>query len=656
MASAVAQALGLGPVSGDLPFGKPLRVEVPLIGTAGAVPAAECFSVVPVAGNIDDDYFPRGARIHVDAMGRGAKLVITTQNIIRQPIIEFRLSAGCTYGIARDYLLMVAAPVASPAQAPTLPEPPKVSRDSLPRSPAPVAEAAPAIVAKGLPDGIAGIELVLDGDTTLDQLARQHYPGPLRRERFARWVREANPRLFGAGDASSQRLAAGTRLIIPATVPPRRPGDHAKAEEKVASSQAPATEARVPPPAKKKEVLAEEAAAKPGAAKGANDRLILGGGGSAKPPSLKEAVAMIDRLTGLLEQQVASQTEMAERLQKLEAGMAEMSKYVVQLETLSRQREAQWKEERRKEREEAKKREQDGLVHLLLAVLGGGVVGAGLLGVFHRLASRSNRPPEFVSPAPPAAEMGAVFAAAPVAPSPSTAPAPIPAPMVAAKVTPVASPVAVVHPEAPKEEAKSFTETQPIVPLSQVLDPVPPRPNHEPMAFSYDAPVAPASTAPAPAPALDHPVHEVLHSGRDDAIELVDIMASMGLVQGAAQALVEHIKEDPRKSLHYWLKLLDIYRGSGMKEDYEKSASELRHTFNVQAPGWAAAPVSSLCQSVEDYPHIASRLQQTWGDAAACHAYLSELLFDHREGTREGFPQKVAEEILLLLAITSDQD
>jgi len=769
MASAIAHALGLGPISGDVPLGKPLRIEVPLLSTGGMVPSAECFSVAPLTDRIDDDYFPRDIRVHVDSMGRTSKLVVTTRSIIRQPVIEFRISAGCTYGIARDYLLMVAAPVAPPAPvATTAAEPPQASRNSGPKGSVPVPAPVPEVMSvrastsseKGLPDGIAGIELVLDGDTTLDQLARQHYPGPLRRERFVRWVKEANPRLFSAaGESSAQRLAAGTRLIIPATVPPRRPGDHAKAEEKASSSQAPATEAHVSPPAKKDDAPAAEAPSKPVAAKGANDRLVLGGGGSAKPPNLKEAVAMIDRLTGLLEQQVAREAEMTQRLQKLELSMVEMSKYVVQIETLARQREAQWKEERRLEQEAAKARERQEIIYLLLAVVGGGIVVAALLSFYHRLTiSRRTSVPDFgiqstypvlrddPTPSPADATATPVMSApqASVA-EPSTQEkkgrairtakkepvnAPVTATTVTAKrVTParpgdsiapddyhdfsvdeasmdafhqamqgveglmsastvpqraVAAAAAVEAVEHGVDAFDRAMRSTGAVPLtSRKLDTTGAsahKSESENIEFHYketpavtfasarivtsvDAPVAEKVVSASDSNVLPKlavtplpHVHEVVTQGRDEAIELVDIMTSMGLGEEAAQALVEHIRAEPRKSLHHWLKLLDLYRSTGMRDHYEKFAAEMRCNFNVQAVEWASTDSkNSSRQTLEDYPHVAAYLQNIWLDDK-CRSYLSELLFDHREGTREGFPQKVAEEVLLLLAIVSSRE
>lgn len=130
----------------------------------------------------------------------------------------------------------------------------------------------------------------------------------------------------------------------------------------------------------------------------------------------------------------------------------------------------------------------------------------------------------------------------------------------------------------------------------------------------------------------------------DPAIELADIMISMGLAHGAAQTLSEEVHEHPKLALYHWLKLLEIYRQSDMKEDFDKAARDLRRYFNVEAQAWNAAG-SAL--SIEDYPRLAETLQALW-PGQECATFLSRLLEDNRGGTRAGFPQSVAEEILLL--------
>lgn len=134
----------------------------------------------------------------------------------------------------------------------------------------------------------------------------------------------------------------------------------------------------------------------------------------------------------------------------------------------------------------------------------------------------------------------------------------------------------------------------------------------------------------------------------DQALELAEIMLSMGLGHGAAQTLAEQIRNEPKQALRQWLKLLEIYRRNGQRDEFEQSAEALRQHFNVQPEDWHAAPEAHA--SLEDYPHIAAQLTKTWRKVG-CLTYMQELLNDNRGGARAGFPQAVAEELLLLAAM-----
>lgn len=136
----------------------------------------------------------------------------------------------------------------------------------------------------------------------------------------------------------------------------------------------------------------------------------------------------------------------------------------------------------------------------------------------------------------------------------------------------------------------------------------------------------------------------------DQAMELAEVMLSMGLAHGAAQTLEEHIRQHPRQALFHWLKLLEIYRDSGMHRQFEESARDLRQQFNVQAVAAGEDRAPRAAASIEDYPHITERIVELW-PRPACADYLKRLLEDNRGGTRTGFPTPVAEEILLLLRL-----
>lgn len=169
-------------------------------------------------------------------------------------------------------------------------------------------------------------------------------------------------------------------------------------------------------------------------------------------------------------------------------------------------------------------------------------------------------------------------------------------------------------------------------------------------AVPADAPAATATiefelvTPPAAPAPIGEPAPRDFDAHADQALELAEIMVSMGLAQGAADALTERIRNNPRRALFHWLKLLEVYRQAQRKDDFERAAQELRQAFNVQPAGWVAGPGSI---SIEDFPHLVDRLRQLW-PTPACTQFLNDLLEDNRGGTRSGLPQSVAEEILLL--------
>jgi hypothetical protein len=174
---------------------------------------------------------------------------------------------------------------------------------------------------------------------------------------------------------------------------------------------------------------------------------------------------------------------------------------------------------------------------------------------------------------------------------------------------------------------------------------VPPPPTFTPP----EQPSVPPAVKVAPPPAsASVQTNGASNTQGDQAIELAEIMLSMGLGRGAAQTLAEQIRNEPKQALRQWLKLLEIYRQNGQQDEFERSAEEMRQHFNVQPEDWQTRP--EAYRSIADYPHIAARLSELWG-RPSCLNYLGNLLDDNRGGARAGFPQTVAEELLLLTAM-----
>lgn len=132
-------------------------------------------------------------------------------------------------------------------------------------------------------------------------------------------------------------------------------------------------------------------------------------------------------------------------------------------------------------------------------------------------------------------------------------------------------------------------------------------------------------------------------------MELAEIMLSFGRVNGAAQTLQEFIEANPKAALQPWMRLLDIYRDSGMRAEFEALATNLNQNFNVEVVHWdKAAPGERLEMSLELLPHIRDQIDALWGKPE-CFDYLQQLLRDNRNGERTGFSLPVVKEILLLI-------
>lgn len=139
----------------------------------------------------------------------------------------------------------------------------------------------------------------------------------------------------------------------------------------------------------------------------------------------------------------------------------------------------------------------------------------------------------------------------------------------------------------------------------------------------------------------------------EPTLQLAEIMLSMGLEQGAAQALLEYIDAHPKHALYHWLKLLGIYRKRGLQREFNETAEKLRLNFNIQAAEWGPTNAREA-PTLESFKRVSEHVQKIWQQPDECIDYLQRLLEDNRDGVRAGFPQSVAEEILLLIEILRD--
>lgn len=167
------------------------------------------------------------------------------------------------------------------------------------------------------------------------------------------------------------------------------------------------------------------------------------------------------------------------------------------------------------------------------------------------------------------------------------------------------------------------------------------------------------------------------HFEVNPVMELADIMLSFGRVKGAAQALQEFVDHNPEEALQPWIRLMEVYRMAGMREEFERVAANLNQYFNVEVQNWDSAQPGTLiakdiiptddqareeplpiewpssakkARSIEDMLHIRDRVIELWG-SSECEPYMQALLRDNRGGLRSGFTIEVVDEILFLIQL-----
>lgn len=163
------------------------------------------------------------------------------------------------------------------------------------------------------------------------------------------------------------------------------------------------------------------------------------------------------------------------------------------------------------------------------------------------------------------------------------------------------------------------------------------------------------------------------HFEANPVMELADIMLSFGRVKGAAQALQEYIDNNPQEALQPWIRLMDVYRMAGMRNEFEAVSRNLNQNFNVEVQQWSGAdaatgthsldlvledappaevlvPAAPKPECLEDMPRLMNMVCDQWatGDVVG---YLYQLLRDNRGGQRVGFALPVVEEILFLIEL-----
>ncbi len=362
-------ALGLGEIEGRAIVGRALQVQIPILGFQGDKELVACVSLTPES----DDEDTRGIRMKVE----GDRIYLSTVRMLTQPIIQFRIRLGCSYAIERSFMVL-----------PLLAQ----HTDSVPTPKTRALESGhnpqPATLPPAVPKTSGQRSIVLMSNTSLRMLSRQRYPSDAdARVRFIRSVAAANADLFGSEDvAFDQRLALGTRLVIPQDLPIPQPSGRASTSTVAGSTERPL---RHNTPEASVTVKAKQAL---GVRSG---RLIVGAEGlpAAGGPNVAELSKFVDQLIEMMNEQVLLQITMVKRIESAETELADLKRQL----RAEKARATQTESEVRALREAAERR---GVIELVLAVLLGGVAGAWLLSwMLRHRAEAEKRPVVIVPPA-----------------------------------------------------------------------------------------------------------------------------------------------------------------------------------------------------------------------------------------------------------------
>lgn len=593
-----AHAVALGEVVSLSAIGAPLRIEIRSLD--GRIDdAADCLRIAQPADRDGDIPLIKKARIGATGSGTATRIVISSPQPVLEPAVRIVIEDVCQSRLTRSYTLLmpypetpVAAPQATPAAAPA-PRPPAPRAATPAAAPRPKPAAPPA-------SGQFNQWSTAPGES-LATLAASLYPDdPGARRRFIVATARANPELFPDGASQSAVLPAGTELVVPDL---RRLANAPVPRSQTPDDATPGSPPRAEPPPGRTSRPAPRPAQEP-------DRLVVANDPS--PDQQTRGTAPGETPTGDAAWS-ARERELATAVDRTIVAQMELLARIKELEQLQAELEAR----------------------------------AARLGV------------EAPAPAPAPAAIASPAVPAPPAPAPAPAPAPVSEGersvadfgLIGGLGVLTLGLVALLLRNRRRDgDAAVGADSAPTVFVPERVAPTP---------VAAAAPVAaapaiqPAVAAGSMPPASDaaRAIPEPEVEEHDSAIELAEIMMSFGRVHGAAETLADFIRNNPKQAVTPWLKLLDVYRAAGMRAEFDGLARQLNKTFNVKTVTWDNFELSRQTpDSLEQMPHILDRLTQIWG-TRECQAYINSLLRDNRDGTRQGFPLNIVDELLLLSAI-----
>ena len=136
----------------------------------------------------------------------------------------------------------------------------------------------------------------------------------------------------------------------------------------------------------------------------------------------------------------------------------------------------------------------------------------------------------------------------------------------------------------------------------------------------------------------------------EDILDQAEVYVAHGHASLAIHLLQEHVREAPTESPVPWLLLLDLLTREGPESEYRATCIACKKYYNINLTAAPAVPPTPGGASLEAYPHVIAQLHTLWGTREAV-AFLADLVYDRRDGTRQGFDAGAYREIMLLRAM-----
>jgi hypothetical protein len=542
--------MGLGEIAQQSALGAPLRIVVPVIAGPGEEISGECFKLVASSRG---DGIPEvvNARIALERVGNGARLLITAPRSVDDPIVRVTVQAGCANPMRREYtLLLDPVGIDTPVVQDAAPRGEGSARSASAAAPATLAPAANPAAAEAAspvpPPRSAPRRAPAPVARAADAGARPAAPTP-RTSPPARAARKPAPVAPATAAPQGPRLSVSaappTVVATPKAIPEPAKVDADPARAPVPPSQGPANPA--PPPAAVPATTPADA---------------LDAETAALRKRVEELTALVDRMQ---QEMRATEALAAAQAQRIAAESA--ARAATPQATLLRWWGDAWP--------------------LLAALIGlAALIAAGLT---WKRSRTTTEPPSWQAEPASTAQRG------------GGAEPPMPA---AAAV------------------AAGATTT------------------------------GPATVSPARGPVTIAPaqISEVDVSELSHVTEEAGVYLAFNRVDRAIEVLQEHIHAKPRSIPAAWLMLLDLYRTQGREDEFRKLADEFHHHFNAETPRWETYPRQEQAErGLEAFPHLIQRLIVVWGTPES-RPFLEHLLYENRDGRRNGFSLAAYEDILFL--------